>query len=283
MLISKLLVESAKKLSEAGIISGPVDAELIASHCLAINKSELQLLVAIGSNFPSDKFSEFEKALARRVSREPLQHITGNAPFRQLELKVGPGVFTPRPETEQVVSFAMEKIAALSAPLVVDLCSGSGAIALSIATEVMDSNVFAVEISDVAFEYLKQNAARYNLSEENLRNEDLQDSLFELDGRVDLVISNPPYIPQDAIPIDLEVQLHEPSMSLYGGEDGLDVVRMISKRALLLLKPGGALVMEHADTQSRAIGELLLAEGWCHVETRMDLTGKDRMISSVKP
>jgi release factor glutamine methyltransferase len=152
-----------------------------------------------------------------------------------------------------------------------------------LATEVAGSQVFAVELSDEAFAFLLQNAARNGLSQANLRNEDLQHSLIELDGLVDLVISNPPYIPNDAIPIDLEVQLHEPSMSLYGGVDGLDVVRQISVRAMELLKPGGVLVMEHADTQSRAIGELLLAEGWLQVEARADLAGKDRMISALKP
>jgi release factor glutamine methyltransferase len=152
-----------------------------------------------------------------------------------------------------------------------------------LATEVSGSNVFAVEKSKDAFSFLQQNAASYGLADKNLRNEDLQDSLPELEGKVDLVISNPPYIPNDAIPIDLEVQLHEPSMSLYGGVDGLDVVRQISSRALKLLKPGGLLVMEHADTQSGAIGELLLGQGWLEIETRADLAGKDRMISAQKP
>jgi release factor glutamine methyltransferase len=192
-------------------------------------------------------------------------------------------VFTPRPETEQLVGYALEKISGIARPLVVDLCSGSGAIAISLATEVSGSEVFAVELSTDAFEYLSRNATHNGLAQENLRNEDLQVSLSELDGRVDLVISNPPYIPNDAIPIDLEVQLHEPSMSLYGGADGLDVVRQISVRAMKLLKSGGLLIMEHADTQSIAIGELLLAEGWLDVAAKADLAGKDRMISAVKP
>jgi release factor glutamine methyltransferase len=116
-----------------------------------------------------------------------------------------------------------------------------------------------------------------------LRNQDLQNSLIELEGQADLVISNPPYIPNDAIPVDLEVQLHEPSMSLYGGADGLDVIRQISLRAKYLLKSGGLLVLEHADSQSRAIGKLLLAEGWLEIDARADLAGKERMISAVKP
>jgi release factor glutamine methyltransferase len=283
MLVSELLSESSSKLSEAGVTSATVDAELLACYCLGVSRSELSIMVATNQEFPAAEMESFEKALARRVSREPLQHITGVAPFRHLELEVGVGVFTPRPETEQLVGYAMEKMSSIQRPLIVDLCSGSGAIAISLATEVIDSEVFAVELSKDAFEFLRRNAVQHGLLEKRLRNEDLQSSLPELDGKVDLVISNPPYIPNDAIPIDLEVQLHEPSMSLYGGVDGLDVVRQISVRAMKLLKPGGFLVMEHADTQSKAIGELLLAEGWLQVEARADLAGKDRMISAVKP
>jgi release factor glutamine methyltransferase len=238
-------------------------------------------MVASSQEFPQESLDKFQLALARRVARQPLQHITGTAPFRHLELKVGPGVFTPRPETEQVVGFAMEKISNLPSPLIVDLGSGSGAIAISLATEISGSKVFAVEKSEEAFGYLLQNAASYGLSKVNLRNEDLQNSLSDLDGKVDLVISNPPYIPNDAIPIDLEVQLHEPSMSLYGGVDGLDVIRQISIRAKKLLKSGGLLVLEHADSQSNAIGKLLLAGGWLEIEARADLAGKERMISAV--
>jgi release factor glutamine methyltransferase len=283
LLVSALLSESSGKLREAGVTSATVDAELLACFCLGISRSELQLLVATNQEFPDEHMNQFQAVLARRVSREPLQHITGTAPFRHLELKVGPGVFTPRPETEQVVGYAMEKISKLHNPLIVDLCSGSGAIAISLNSEIPGSNVFAVELSKDAFGYLLQNAASYGLTKENLRNEDLQTSLSELDGLVDLVISNPPYIPIDAVPVDLEVQLHEPSESLYGGVDGLDVVRKISVRALKLLKPEGLLVLEHADSQSSAIGKLLLAEGWLEIEARADLAGKERMISAVKP
>jgi release factor glutamine methyltransferase len=283
LLVSELLSESSGKLKEAGVASAIVDAELLACYCLGISRSELSLMVATNQEFPAESLEIFGPSLARRVAREPLQHITGMAPFRHLELKVGPGVFTPRPETEQVVGFALERISNWPNPLIVDLCAGSGAIAISLATEVSGSTVFAVEKSSEAFAYLRENAAGYGLAEANLRNEDLENSLPELDGQVDLVISNPPYIPNDAIPIDLEVQLHEPSMSLYGGVDGLDVVRQISTRAMKLLKPGGLLVMEHADTQSSAIGKLLLTEGWLEIVARADLAGKDRMISALKP
>ena len=283
MLVSALLSESSSKLRDAGVTSASVDAELLACHCVGVSRSELAIMVATNQEFPPESLEHFQSTLARRVAREPLQHITGTAPFRHLELKVGPGVFTPRPETEQVVGFALEKVSNLTAPIIVDLCSGSGAIAISMATEISGSIVFAVEKSREAFDYLRDNFASYGLADDNLRNEDLWESLPELAGQVDLVISNPPYIPDNAIPIDLEVQLHEPGMSLYGGVDGLDVVRQISTRALKLLKSGGLLVIEHADTQSLAISKLLIAEGWLKIEARADLAGKERMISAVRP
>jgi release factor glutamine methyltransferase len=190
------------------------------------------------SEFPEDKIGTFSDGISRRANREPLQHITGQAPFRHLELAVGKGVFTPRPETEQVVSFAMEKIASFENPVIVDLCAGSGAIALSFATERPDATVYAVEKSQEAFEFLKQNSNKYGLALGQLSNLDLQDCLTEMESVADLVISNPPYIPNGSIPVDLEVQLHEPAISLYGGVDGLDVIRQILSKAKQLLRTG---------------------------------------------
>jgi release factor glutamine methyltransferase len=283
LLISTLLQQSAAQLSQAGVLSPEVDSELLAAHCLGITRSELGVAIALNSEFPEEKIGAFSDGVSRRANREPLQHITGLAPFRHLELSVGKGVFTPRPETEQVVSFAMEKIASFEHPVVVDLCSGSGAIALSCATERPGAKVFAVEKSKEAFEFLKHNSNKYGLGLGQLSNVDLQDCLTEMESVADLVISNPPYIPNEAIPVDLEVQLHEPAISLYGGVDGLDVIRQILSKAKQLLRTGGLLVLEHADTQALSIRELLLAEGWINVNSRKDLAGKDRMISATKP
>jgi release factor glutamine methyltransferase len=283
LLLPALLKQSAIQLSQAGVLSPDIDSELLAAHILGISRSELSVAIALNSIFPEDKIVAFSDAVSRRAKREPLQHITGLAPFRHLELFVGKGVFTPRPETEQVVSFAMEKIASLEQPIIVDLCAGSGAIALSFTTERADSNVFAVEKSEEAFEYLKHNSKRYGLELAQLSHVDLQDCLPEMDAVADLVISNPPYIPSEAIPVDLEVQLHEPSLALFGGADGLDVIRRILTKAKQLLRTGGLLVLEHADTQALSIRELLLAEGWIDVESKKDLAGKDRMISATKP
>ena len=283
MLISEALESATDKLTSAGVTSPSVDAELLGCFVLGIERSELTMLSLREELFPEDKIVQFETSVARRVKREPLQHITGLAPFRHLELHVGPGVFIPRPETEQLVELAIDSIKKIEKPLVVDLCSGSGAIAISLATELEGSRVFSVELSEQAFEFLSNNYQKYGLDTKSAKNEDLANAFDELEAQVDLVISNPPYIPDSAVPVDLEVQLHEPSLALYGGEDGLDVIRRISDRALYLLKPSGLLLLEHADTQAQAISQLLLNQGWQEVISSQDLAGKDRMISARKP
>jgi release factor glutamine methyltransferase len=283
LLISEALESATDKLTSAGVTSPSVDAELLGCFVLGIERSELTMLSLREELFPEDKIVQFETSVARRVKREPLQHITGLAPFRHIELHVGPGVFIPRPETEQLVELAIEGIKKIEKPLVVDLCSGSGAIAISLATELEGSRVFSVELSEQAFEFLSNNYQKYGLDTKSAKNEDLGNAFDELEAQVDLVISNPPYIPDSAVPVDLEVQLHEPSLALYGGEDGLDVIRRISDRALYLLKPSGLLLLEHADTQAHAISQLLLNQGWQEVISSQDLAGKDRMISARKP
>lgn len=283
LVISEALKSATEKLVSAGVTSPSVDAELLACFALGVQRSELIMLLVRDELFPKDQIGKFQAAVARRVKREPLQHITGLAPFRHLELYVGPGVFTPRPETEQLVELAIEKLREISNPKVVDLCSGSGAIALSIATEIVAAEVYAVELSEQAFGFLERNYQKYGLDSKNSRNADLAEAFDELEGQLDLVISNPPYIPDGAVPIELEVQLHEPGLALYGGQDGLDVIRRISSRALYLLKSSGLLLLEHADSQAQAIGELLLVEGWLEVISSQDLAGKDRIISARKP
>jgi release factor glutamine methyltransferase len=283
LLISDALRSATEKLVLAGVASPIVDAELLACFVLGVQRSELTMLLIRDELFPEDKIGKFEAALSRRVKREPLQHITGLAPFRHLELYVGPGVFTPRPETEQLVELAIEKLKENPNPVIVDLCSGSGAIAISLSTELVAAEIYSVELSEQAFGFLERNYQKYGLDSKNARNEDLADAFDDLEGKVDLVISNPPYIPDSAVPVDLEVQLHEPSLALYGGQDGLDVIRRISSRALYLLKPSGLLLLEHSDSQALAIGELLLSQGWLEVTSSQDLAGKDRMISARKP
>ena len=222
--------------------------------------------------------------VARRAEREPLQHLTGEAFFRGLRLAVGPGVFVPRPETEIVAQHAIDVLAATAAPtpIAVDLGTGSGALALAMATEVPHASVAAVEVSPVAFTWAEQN--RRAIGAENLRIVlgDLADALHDLDGRVDVVVSNPPYIPLGAVPRDPEVRRFDPELALYGGVDGLDVVRDVDATARRLLRPGGTLVIEHAEVQAAAIGALLAASGWRAIAHHRDLTGRDRATTAVR-
>lgn len=284
MLLRELLNHAAARFVLAGIDSAQNDAEILAAWALKISRSELQTKLIFDEEIDEGDAVPLIVAFARRQQREPLQHITGAAYFRNLELKVGLGVFVPRPETELIAQLAIDALKADSAanPIAVDLGTGSGAIALAMATEVPHASIFAVEKSSDAFEFTAQNFARYGANA-NLVLGDLADSFHKLDGQVSVVASNPPYIPAGAVPRDPEVQLFDPALALYGGEDGLDIIRIISARAMQLLRPGGFLVIEHADSQSAQVSELLLADGWTQVSAHQDLTHRDRAVSARKP
>jgi release factor glutamine methyltransferase len=271
-------------LAEAGIPTPEVDAELLIGHVVGLSRGEVQARAITGAPLSAEDLRVLTKALERRAAREPLQHITGRAWFRALELAVGPGVFVPRPETEQVTQIAIDALRAVpsAAPIAVDLGTGSGAIAFSLATEVPQSVVYAVEKSPEAFRWTRQNRELTGASNAHLLLGDLADAFRELDGTVDVVASNPPYIPSDAVPRDPEVRLHDPELALYGGDDGLDVVRQVSKTAARLLHPGGALVLEHGELQAEAIAALLRADGWVAVATHRDLLGRDRATTALK-
>ncbi|MDQ4212344.1 peptide chain release factor N(5)-glutamine methyltransferase [Microbacterium sp. ASV81] len=277
------LRRAAAPLAEAGVPDPMLDAELLLGHVLGLSRGAVQAAAIRGDALDDADAARLDALVARRAGREPLQHITGTAPFRHLELAVGPGVFVPRPETEIVAQFAIDALLAAAgpSPIGVDLCTGSGAIALAMATEVPHARVHAVEISDEAHAW----AARNTAGQENLTlvHGDLSDALAELDGTVDVVISNPPYVPDDAIPRDPEVRLFDPSLALYGGPDGLDVVRAISRRAWALLHSGGLLVLEHAEVQGAAVRALLAGDGWHATATHRDLTHRDRATTAIRP
>jgi release factor glutamine methyltransferase len=214
-----------------------------------------------------------------------LQHLTGVGYFRNLSLEVGPGVFIPRPETEVVTELAIQTLRAIPGePIAVDLCTGSGAIAISMATEVPNSKVFAWELNPASENLLRRNISANGGAVELVMGDISDDhQLFdELAGRVDVVISNPPYIPTGAIPVDVEVQLHEPELALYGGDDGMDIMKVVSRRALQLLKPGGFLVVEHADSQAKIVADLFQSDGWSKITGHQDLTGRDRATTAYK-
>jgi release factor glutamine methyltransferase len=280
--LSEALALASQKLSQAGVPSPQADATWLLCHILDTDRSDLLTRLTFDQELTAEQVSAFDAALARREKREPLQHITGTAAFRSLELKVGPGVFVPRPETEQVVQYAIDYLRQLPVPgKAIDLGTGSGAIAIAMAFEVPQTKVYAVELSEDAHKYAASNIAANNVSVE-LRLGAMQQVVGDLIGQLDVVISNPPYIPDSAIPIDPEVRDYDPDLALYGGEDGLDVIRDISGIGAALLRPGGLLVLEHADGQSDAIREILLNDGWFSVSAFQDATLRYRTITAIR-
>lgn len=274
--------ETVAALRAAGVPDPEVDADLLIGHVLGLSRGGVHAKLVVGGEMQATDAATLDALVARRARREPLQHLTGRAAFRSLELAVGPGVFVPRPETELLAQLAIDALraAAEPEPIALDLGSGSGAIALSMATEVPHARVYAVENSPEAFPWTRRNVEEVAAPNLSLVFGDLADALGELDGRAAVVASNPPYIPQGAIPRDPEVRLHDPEHALYGGADGLDVVRVLSRRAMALLHPGGALMIEHGETQSAEIAELLAADGWHAVAHHRDLTGRDRVTTA---
>lgn len=288
MLLGDLVRHAAERFDSVGIESATADAELLAGHILGLSRGGVQAQILIGAALDDQQAEALTHLYARRLAREPLQHITGVAYFRQLELKVGKGVFIPRPETEFVAQLGIDAVKdALASgtpnPLAVDLGTGSGAIALALATENPTAKVFAVEKSDEAFPYTRANFDNYaKLGDATLIQGDLADAFDELNERVSVVVSNPPYIPLDAVPRDEEVRLHDPALALYGGEDGMSVMHLVSATAKRLLVSGGVLVVEHADSQSDQVCQLLLADGWREVRAHKDLTDRYRAVTAIK-
>lgn len=283
--LNELLRAAAATLASAGVPTPDVDAELLVAHVLGIGRGEIAAARMRGDSAPTGEAADrIAQLIARRATREPLQHLTGVAPFRLLELRVGPGVFVPRPETEMVAQLAIDALRAVAdaAPVAVDLGTGSGALALALATEVPHARVHAAENSVEAFVWAKENFAAHAPAA-RLAFVDLASAFPELDGRVDVLVSNPPYVPDAAIPRDPEVRHWDPPAALYGGEDGLDVVRTLSGVGMRLLRPGGALVIEHGEWQGAPIRQLLAQDGWRAAATHLDLTGRDRATTALRP
>lgn len=274
----------AEQLARAGVATPDVDAELLAAHVRGQTRGALHAAMVRGDVLTVDQDAAYAALLERRAAREPLQHLTGTAPFRHLELLVGPGVFVPRPETEIVAQLAIDALgaAAAPAPVAVDLGTGSGALALALATEVPHARVHAAENAVDAFLWARRNVRRVGAGNVRLVFADLADAFADLDGTVSVVVSNPPYVPDEAIPRDPEVRRHDPPSALYGGADGLDVVRTLAATARRLLHPGGVLVIEHGEWQGAPIRDLLTTQGWRAAATHPDLTMRDRATTAVR-
>jgi release factor glutamine methyltransferase len=274
--LSEFLEATAQRFKAAGIASHQADAEILLANFLNMSRGELQAKAFLGE--PFDASPQLASLIERRVSREPLQHLVGLAYFRNLTLKVGPGVFIPRPETESIVTLALDFLADSPGGKVLDIGTGSGAIAISLAVE-SDTVVSAIELSEKAAGFTTENIALNN-AQVDLKVADFRELPLEFEG-YDLIVSNPPYIPLQAVPIDPEVRDYDPDLALYGGEDGLDIIREVVDYALVCLRPGGMLLLEHADGQSDSVSELLLAH-YQSVRVYPDPTGRLRFVSAIR-
>ena len=268
--LSPAIATAVADLSAAGIVSPRVDAELLAAHVLGISRGRLLLVEA----FRPDELSRFRELVARRAERIPLQHLLGTAAFRHLELAVGDGVFMHRPETELLAGWGIERTP--PGGTVVDLCSGTGAIALAVADESPAGHVVAVERSPLALPWLRRNAAAFPVV--RVVEGDVTDPglLADLRGTVDVVLCNPPYVP-DGTPVPPEVAEHDPAEAVFGGADGLAVIRPVIALAAALLRTGGVVGIEHDDVHGDAVPALLRADGrFADVTAHPDLTGRPR-------
>ena len=269
------LADATARLLDAGVESARVDAELLLAHCLGVERSRLSTVDGVDEAVRRD----FVALVERRAAREPLQHICGSAPFRYLDVAVGPGVFVPRPETELLVDAVLPALAAVTAPIVVDLCAGSGALALSIAREVPGATVYAVELLADALAWLERNAG----TEIAVVAGDVTDPslLVQLNGRVDVVVSNPPYV---SLGTDVEPEVRaDPAQAVFAGADGLALMPVVIARAAALLRPGGALAVEHDATHGESVPHLLRsADAWRDVADHRDLAGTPRYATAVR-
>jgi release factor glutamine methyltransferase len=275
-------VEAATaRLEAAGVASPRHDAESILAFVLGTSRAALRASAAC---FDAEAQARAEALMTRRAAREPLQHLTGVAGFRYLELRVGPGVFIPRPETEVLAGAAIDELTRLIAgaverPVVVDLCTGSGAVAASIASEVPSAQVTAVEVSEPAYRYAVRNASPFGVE---VRLGDMAAAVDDLAGQVHVVTANPPYIPLDAFEsVEPEVRDHDPAIALWSGADGLDAIRVVADVATRLLVDGGLLLCEHADVQSDSAVAVMSETGaWHTVRDHLDLAGRPRFVTA---
>jgi release factor glutamine methyltransferase len=250
------ILEAERMLAAAGVDSPRVDAELLAAHVLGVERSRLPLIPLVDPPV----VDALHKVVRQRATRVPLQHITGWAHLGGVDVEVGPGVFIPRPETELMLEWGLSTVESKD-PVVVDLCTGSGALALAAAHRLPHASVHAVERDTTALAWARRNAEARAAAGDTpitLHAGDVTapDVLADLDGQVDLVLCNPPYVP-DGTEVQPEVAEHDPRHAVFGGPDGLEVIRHVVALAARLLKPGGHVAIEHDDSQGIIVPALL--------------------------
>lgn len=275
---SVALADAVARLRGAGIASPEHDAAELLAHVHGLERRDLFRIDTVGGELAE----RFDSLIERRRAREPLQHLTGVAFFRHVELAVGPGVFVPRPETELLAGWAIEHALAVGAgraPVVVDLCTGSGAIARAVVDEVPEAAVHAVELDEAAHGWAERNLAGTGV---DLRQGDMARAFDDLVGTVDVVVCNPPYIPLEAWEsVAVEARDHDPHLALFSGDDGLDAIRVLALRAARLLRPGGVVGTEHADAQGESAPAAFASTGrWVEIVDHLDLTGRPRFTTA---
>jgi release factor glutamine methyltransferase len=270
-----LTTAAAGRLREAGVASPEHDAAELLAHVLGTTRAGLVLVDEV----PPPVVAAYDALVARRCAREPLQHLTGVAGFRHVELAVGPGVFVPRPETELLAGWAVERAREREQAVVVDLCTGSGAIARAVADEVPGARVHAVELDAGAHAWAERNLAGTGV---DLRQGDMATAFDDLAGTVDVVVCNPPYIPLEAWEsVAPEARDHDPAAALWSGDDGLDAIRVLERRAAVLLRSGGVVGAEHADQQGESAPAVFAATGrWLEVRDHRDLADRPRFLTA---
>jgi release factor glutamine methyltransferase len=272
--VRALLAAATEGLAAAGVSSPRVDAELLLAAAARTPRSRLLTI----RELPAPVANRYHEWVARRAGREPLQHIVGTAPFRRIEVTVGPGVFIPRPETELLVDAVLPVLRAVDRPLAFDLCAGSGALALALEDEVPGATVVAVESSEEAVGWLRRNVVGrlVTVVAGDVRDPEV---VAAYRGRADAVVANPPYVPDD---VEVEPEVHaDPPAAVFAGPDGLAVLPAVAERAAELLRPGGWFAVEHHDTQGSAGAELLRRDGrWADVARHADLSGRPRYITA---
>lgn len=285
MSLADLVATTTQRLAAAGVPSPEADAHLIVGHLLGISRGEVLARQHRGDEASSELQGAVDALVIRREKREPLQHLLGVAPFMSFEVAVGPGVFIPRPETESLATHAIAVATGLGVGdqgvTIVDVCAGSGVLAIALQREVSWASVTAVEASADAFVYLEKNVAAL-APEVSLRLETVAEAETAfLPGSVDLVVSNPPYVPVGEIPNEPEVSDYDPPEALFGGVDGMDVVSQVISFAQRNLRSGGVLMMEHANVQGESVRNLMENAGFRLVQTEQDLLGRDRFTHGV--
>ncbi|WP_310771974.1 peptide chain release factor N(5)-glutamine methyltransferase [Mycobacterium sp. Z3061] len=264
---------AAAQLAEAGIDSARWDAEQLAAHVAGTDRGRLRFVD------PADEFFErFQHAVAARAQRVPLQHLIGTVGFGPVLLHVGPGVFIPRPETEAMFEWAVGQ-SLPAQPVIVDACTGSGALAVALSRRWPGARIVGIDDSEAALEYARRNVEGTGVE---LVHADIDTPglLPELDGRVDLVVSNPPYVPADAV-LEPEVTQHDPSHAVFGGPDGMAVIPAVVARAASWLRPGGRFAVEHDDTTSALTVACINRTGlFSDVVARDDLAGRPRFVTA---